>query len=106
MYTMDYFINKFSAIPEDQWCIGVTTDTAGRHDVWGHCGEEEEGLATDEGAALFRMVAGRLILSNVNDGEDDGFTMNNLWGATPRKRIIAALVSIKKERPAYLDYAH
>lgn len=38
MYTIQYFIDKFKAIPEEQWTRGQLTDANGRHCALGHCG--------------------------------------------------------------------
>lgn len=36
-YDVDYFINKFEAIPEEMWCVGLWVDSEGRKCALGHC---------------------------------------------------------------------
>lgn len=96
----DYFIKKFEAIPEENWCTGVYK-LGDRCCVLGHCGfhttEDDQGLRTihaqaPEGIALSELFYTRdLSCSRVNDGEDDYYPQ-----ATPKARILAALRDIKE----------
>ena len=36
-YNAQHFIDKFTAIPEEKWCIKMFTDEHGRHCAAGHC---------------------------------------------------------------------
>lgn len=87
-YDVDYFLAKFEAIPEDQWCTSVTTDLRGRHCAYGHCSNAGENAGLCD-----LMHEGGLKTSTVNDGGDPFYQQ-----PTPRQRILAALRDIKKAR--------
>jgi hypothetical protein len=113
MYTVDYFINKFEAIPEKDWCTGALNNRKGAKCANGHCGVVFEGdvyRVTNESIALkelFRnthiiMYGGSLIeeietegyslkLAFINDGISRGYKQR-----TPKERVIAALKDIKR----------
>lgn len=87
-YDVDYFIKKFSAIPDDKWCTNVTTNDIGQHCAYGHCGlsgasaisENHEGDALRD---LFRING--FSVTGVNDG------YTKIQGSNPKERIINAL---------------
>jgi len=86
-YDALYFIKKFEAIPEDQWCAGIFYDDLGRKCAYGHCGVEF-GLRTwtEEGHALKRLFIYEL-------GEDVARVNDHLekFGKKPKERILNAL---------------
>lgn len=81
-----YFIEKFSAIPEEQWCVLQLTDEQGRHCVYGHCGSDY----MPEGNALGKILDFQT--SFINDGEHSQYQQ-----PTPKQRILAALEDARKE---------
>lgn len=88
VYTLDYFIQKFDAIPEE--FIGVTSEDEPT-DVWEWCDEEEA-------RALFRHIKPWGILCDVNDGID---RWEN-YGDSPKQRVLRFLNYIKDNRIQYL----
>lgn len=90
-YTLDYFIGRFEAIPEEQWCIKEPTDEAGRHDCWGHLGEVTLDTTSDEAKALYILVAKHGSLTQANDG------VNGYVGNTPKQRVLNFLNAIKEK---------
>lgn len=101
MYTIDYYLNKFNAIPEDRWMTGAYTDYDGRCCALGHCGAYKDvcvdraevddllHLTVNYNTNIPNGTAGICIIS-VNDGKHSSFKQ-----ATPKKRVIAALLHIK-----------
>lgn len=93
---VDYFIDKFTTIPDSEWCIGWFSDKEGRHCAYGHCGVEV-GNSTDESRALDRLfrksdLALYDIIAEINDGRREEYHQS-----TPKARILAALEDIKKK---------
>lgn len=102
-YNVDFFINKFEAIPEDRWCVHTVTDEYGRHCAWGHL-ESYLGdsflLSSD-----YPMIKSFTSLfkkyglnkngdpGNINNGRDKRYQQ-----PTPKQRILAALYDIKKSK--------
>lgn len=92
IYTPDYFIEKFEAIPDEQWCTGeYHRGTA--HCAFGHCGNEE----TPEGRALNNLIRSGIaekygIVPDINDGKYPRFKQE-----TPKARILAALHEAKEK---------
>ncbi len=86
----EYFINKFEAIPEDQWCTGDFEDTEGRHCAAGHCGSVYGNVGA-EATVLYNLISA-LSIENpvnivlVNDGADGRYMQ-----PTPKQRVLAAL---------------
>jgi hypothetical protein len=100
-YTIEYFINKFSVIPENQWTTGVVETDNGRMCVLGHCGvvETSAGIVwTPEAGALNHFIESNGIISKekdvsaLNDGLVPGYSQK-----TPKGRILAALNNIQKK---------
>lgn len=88
IYNVDYFIKKFEAIPEIEWCtrgFGVN----GNHCAYGHCGMTDslEFKKVPEAYALGNL------LFDVVDINDDRHP--NYQQPTPKQRILAALYDIK-----------
>lgn len=65
MYTIQYFIDKFEAIPEEKWCTHTQQNDKGQRCAFGHCMPLEElqtgsnstryGTETEEGKALYKL---------------------------------------------------
>jgi hypothetical protein len=92
-YTVDYFIKKFEAIPEDLWAIGSYCDE-GKFCALGHTGVRAKMKDyTEEGNALFYILikTGEGVIT-INDGGGE----TKYQQPTPKQRILAALYDIKK----------
>lgn len=96
IYNVDFFINKFEAIPENKWCIEQRFDHAGRRCAHGHCSTlqaEDAGRATKEESALIEIAKSNICdygFANINNGYDKRYPQ-----PTPKQRILAALYDIK-----------
>lgn len=90
-FDIDYFIQKFSKIPADQWTKASYKDKKGHYDALGHCGETDSKNPTTESLALEDIFQkADLRVSLVNDGECDKYKQ-----ATPKDRILTALNDIR-----------
>lgn len=89
-FDVDYFLAKFEAIPEEEWCREKLSDYNGRHCAMGHCGCRDNGEITAEASALDNLFDKYLSMPvvDVNDFLD-------IQGRTPKQRILAALRDIK-----------
>lgn len=89
-YDVDYFLNKFKAIPHSRWITGEFSDDKCRHCALGHCGYTTK-ERTEEGAALLRLVepATHSSIVTINDYKYKHYK-------TPKGRIMAALRDVKK----------
>lgn len=93
MYTVDYFIKKFEAIPESKWCINQLINTSGQRCALGHCG----GVNLKIGEIPYNDEIGNLVITlydvvSINNGENPEYQQ-----PTPKQRILAALYDIKKQ---------
>ncbi len=94
-YDLDYFIQKFEAIPEEQWCQILCTNSDDQHCALGHCGAKTiYDDAVPEASALKKLV---LRLSptqapiwRAND------TPRRFAATTPRNGVLNYLKAIKK----------
>jgi hypothetical protein len=89
MYTAQYFIDKFEAIPEEEWCTGAIS-YEGKHCAYGHCGYMH--THTDESSALrglFQKLERFTFVTEVNDCKEAPYLQE-----TPKQRILAALRDI------------
>lgn len=98
MYTVDYFIRKFEAIPEGKWCTLFLTRGIDRHCALGHCGTTESPTSadyhyTDEGQALVDIFYDHMAIGPLTINDDGGEKYKQ---PTPKQRILAALYDIKK----------
>jgi hypothetical protein len=102
-YTVDYFIEKFSKIPDKFWCKSYYTSYdqgIEKHCALGHCGfkcEDDGGEnTTKEGKALIKLIITKLrhAVSDINDGTYEEFVC--MLGDDPKTRIINALKMIKE----------
>jgi hypothetical protein len=95
-YTVNYFIKKFKAIPNKQWCTGSYETETGNHCALGHCGFRDINYfgitrtdrRTDEGRELLLILPD---VAEINDGIHYSYSQ-----ATPRGRVLAALKDLKK----------
>jgi hypothetical protein len=97
-YTVDYFITKFSAIPDDQWFVGEFQNPVvpSQQCAYGHCGctpTEQENAEANILDRLFRDHD--LNVACVNDGDDSKMAGDFNHLPTPKARILAALESFK-----------
>lgn len=96
MYTVDYFIKKFEAIPERLWAVGDIGKEGSPRCALGHCRPEVSELQ-DERCGLINLIHllyGENIpcsLIDINNGYDPRYPQ-----PTPKQRILAALYDIKK----------
>lgn len=112
MYTVDYFIKKFKAIPESLWAVG-TRQTNGKRCALGWCyptDKEAEDSMWCTKTGSFEEKCLRTVMSPLFPDKWTGVgTINN--GLHPnyqqdsaKKRILAALYDIKKmQEPTYKD---
>ncbi len=90
-YNAQYFIDKFTAIPEDMWCRGNYELPDGRCCAGGHCGDRSNIPVPPEAEALYSLFWNiQTNVTCVNDGLDKDYQQ-----PTPRARILAALEDIK-----------
>lgn len=108
-YTVDYFIQKFQAIPEGKWCTG-SWEHLGRHCADGFCGSRSVGsklVQTEEGVQLAKLLMPLMpneyestIIFVINDNHQQ----SPYRQPTPKQRILAALHDIKAmQHPPYED---
>ena len=90
-FTVDYFIAKFEAIPEEQWCSGDYSNSHGQHCAAGHCGEGRFTGVTPESQGLEAILHHRTAYINDGDGSD-------YKQPTPKQRILAALRDVKAKQ--------
>lgn len=97
-YTVEYFLTKFGAIEEDQWCEGAYEDGAGQHCALGLCGAKHSDIGPttfpEEARALDNLLKRELGISPsmLNDGHSIHFRQ-----PTPKQRILAGLEEIKNQ---------
>jgi hypothetical protein len=94
MYDVDYFTNKFEAIPEESWCTG-TYNFGDKRCAYGHCGLSEEvpSMANVPEARALRDLDRTRVFNRINDGNDSRYQQK-----TPKQRVLAALKDIKVKR--------
>lgn len=88
-FTLDYFINKFEALPRNKWCEGTLTNAFGQHCALGHCGAVWR-EPTKESLALGRMLDFKT--AEINDGASEYLEL----GKHPKTRVVRYLKSLKK----------
>lgn len=93
MYTKQYFIEKFSNIPDEMWTEGMYADKEGRRCALGWCGMTGHFQSQTEESAELNKVFGKIrgITWQISDGHDPRFQQ-----PTPKARILAALESIEE----------
>jgi hypothetical protein len=104
MYTIQYFIDKFSAIPEDQWCSRTQINASGQRCAYGHCAPAgltllnfSNGAHFPEGAAFAQLdktyfPCEYFQFADINNGEDLRFQQ-----PTEKERVLAALQWCKEQ---------
>lgn len=88
-YDIQYFIDKFEAIPEDKWAMGGLGHN-GIHCVLGHCGVTPNGDdydGTDESKALC------LIFGGAEDDYPGVYRINDSGVGSPKVNMLEALYS-------------
>lgn len=83
-YTVDYFIKKFEAIPEELWCVNAF-HAGNKSCALGHCMD----VSNNAAACLSKIL--NYNVGQINDGEANGYQQ-----PTPKQRILAALHDIKQ----------
>jgi hypothetical protein len=89
-YTVDYFIQKFEAIPDELWCVGEFVDVGGRCCAAGHCGARLNGGNSNKPEYMAIQKALGFHIYDINDGK-----LSTYPQPTPRARILAALRDVK-----------
>lgn len=120
-YNVDYFINKFQAIPENMWIMFDQGKYGGPCCAFGHCRQSSSdyyGSDTDEGRALAKLffdnglrqtediakskkidpLGKHWAVASINNG-----TVAEYQQPTPKQRILAALYDIKKMQTKDID---
>jgi len=104
-FTIDYFIDFFSKIPEEKWCVGTmkiidTENLTYQCCSLGHLGLKQHfEIFTNKKAralqAFFNTdTSGRPSCVPVTNINDD-YSERHFKGATPKQRILNALKSLK-----------
>ncbi len=100
-YDIDYFINKFTAIPDDKWTTRRYETINDKCCALGHCGERTT-KHTIEATTLNDIIANSHIIPPqsksttivyINDGDHNDYKQD-----TPKARILAALNDIKNNQ--------
>lgn len=100
-YDIDHYINKFEAIPEEQWCSWFQK-MDGQRCALGHCispvnlGRWHANHATlvePEAQALYSLSHGMIAM--VNNGEDPAYQQ-----PTEKQRVLAFLHDLKSAQDA------
>lgn len=118
IYDVDYFINKFEAIPENMWLIGAQGYNRIEHCALGHCKSNDgyygnsypsnsieaktlEYLFFNAGIYSCLMTKSNRNgwnIADVNNGDNPNYQQ-----PTPKQRILAALYDIKKLQTKDID---
>lgn len=92
-YDINHFINKFTAIDDDQWCVGKNVDSDGRRCALGWCmmnliGKPFQLFIGNEYINLNYLAHTHLNtdMSMINDGKDKRYKQSH-----PKARVLAAL---------------
>lgn len=96
-YDLDYFITKFSAIPECDWLEGsLQGDEPECKCALGHCNVTDlDRITQEEAIALIKIFGGKYasecdVVYDVNDGNSSRYKGNN-----PKERILNRLNELK-----------
>lgn len=99
-FDVDYFLNKFDAIPENEWTTHTYTryEEVVKHCVFGHCGVRVangiDTTFTNESQALVYLFDQSLKISVININDNNvGFAFD--LEETPKQHIMSALILIK-----------
>jgi hypothetical protein len=90
-YNVDYFIEKFSAIPSGKWLIN-DYERNGLKCAFGHCGMRDNNSIEriPEAKALVKILQNVAI---INDGDSSEYQQ-----PTAKQRVLAALYDIKRKQ--------
>ena len=94
VYDADYFIAKFSAIPDENWGTQLYVNEKGQKCGLGHCGVKPGLEKPPEAVSLLNLFDSFLGqgVTGVNDYVSPWFPQE-----TPKARILAALQAIKEK---------
>ncbi len=95
-HQVKFFIQKFEAIPEEQWCVNHASLGVNQHCALGHAGLREGGFG------VAHVTPECTVLSNlfkrephgipyINDGNNKKYQQR-----TPKQRVLAALYDLLK----------
>jgi len=107
-YTKQYFIEKFQAIPDEKWCVGILTSKSDPdcHCALGHCGLQVLSLENkvEEAVSLGNLLAPvyKNLHGQTSDFMDHVYEINDSaisLGKTPKQRILNALKLVPDETP-------
>lgn len=100
-YTLNYFIDYFSNIPDHQWCTGTNQkDGTVQHCAQGHVlRDSRTTLANSKRENRARLNALNTFLGTSVVSINDGFDPE--LGATPRGRVLKALRNRKRTGNIY-----
>lgn len=114
MYTIDYFIEKFQDIPEDEWSDETLLNSYDQRCAQGHCMRKIEITAmlksfyilnTNDYICKLRSFNSELeALNNIFGEDEDGLIIakinngyhNKYQQSTPKQRVLAALYDLKQ----------
>lgn len=99
MYSIEYFIDKFTKIPENGWTTSANFESLEKRDIYGWCDSMPNHI-TAEAKALVDIMAfdhkndpfAAIIPIMVNDGEE----WAKKFGKTPKQRVLNYLNAIKR----------
>lgn len=97
VYDVDYFLDKFSRIPEEMWCVGSLQNDDGARCALGHTINCKNVYTALHGGTVhqpelmaFREIFFHLGVVGINNGFDPNYQQ-----PTPKQRILAALKDVK-----------
>lgn len=91
-YDVNYFIKKFTAIPEKAWCTQVFDNKCGQHCALGHCGIIPNKVPYTKESNELSLLFIKYYYFNVTTVNDNIYSNNE---PTPKLRILKALKTIK-----------
>lgn len=94
IYTIEYFINKLSVIPENNWYVGDYENPfdSSQKCAAGWCGgnkNNQESVEATKFYHVFSKLGNGLTIADVNDGKTPLYQQH-----TPKQRIMSALYDI------------
>lgn len=97
-FNLEYFIKKFSDIPEEKWTTGQFVDESGCMCAYGHCGDRKGQEDGKESKDLSRIIMDKdevwpYHLADINDGNYDH---EETYGNNPKDRVVNYLKSLRK----------
>lgn len=88
-HLIKFFINKFEATEENEWCTGIRHNGLGQSCALGKTHRTDNWAHTEE---TTNLLAIRWDIAFVNNGKHEGYKQ-----PTPRQRVLAALHDKLKE---------